>query len=229
MGNYQIVLEFIYFLIAAVTFVPLFKKIGLSPILGYLFAGIVIGPWMFGLIAEPSSITEFAEIGIILLFFVIGLEISPRRLIALKNKIFIYGTFQVLLTTTILTTGLYLCKIPFQASFVIGFALAISSTAYALNVLKSRNEITYSYGQASVGILLFQDLIVIPVLAMIPLLSPYSDGSIVFNWVDMFKSASIFVTVVVFSFYLFKPFMRFFLGFLVAVSIIYLPSPFLIS
>ncbi|OFZ49049.1 MAG: hypothetical protein A2381_15730 [Bdellovibrionales bacterium RIFOXYB1_FULL_37_110] len=194
-SDHLAILELTYCLIAAVTLVPLFNKLGLGSVLGYLFAGILLGPWGFQFVTQNDSVIALSDIGIIFLFFVIGLEISPQRLIALRDKIFIHGASQVFITTALLTLGLYLYKFSIHQSLLIGFALAISSTAYALNFLKDSNDIAHNYGQISMGILLFQDIIVIPMLLVIPLMSPTFSGSVVLSWSGILQSLGLFALV----------------------------------
>ena len=187
-SDHLAILEFTYCLIAAVTLVPLFNKLGLGSVLGYLFAGILLGPWGFQFVTQNDSVIALSDVGIIFLFFVIGLEISPQRLVALRDKIFIHGASQVLLTTALFTLSLYLYQFSLPQSLLIGFALAISSTAYALNFLKDSNDIAHNYGQISMGILLFQDIIVIPMLLVIPLMSPTFSGIAVLSWSAILQS-----------------------------------------
>ena len=192
-SDHLAILELTYCLIAAVTLVPLFNKLGLGSVLGYLFAGILLGPWGFQFVTQNDSVIALSDIGIIFLFFVIGLEISPQRLLALRDKIFIHGSSQVLLTTALFTLSLYLYQFSIYQSVVIGFALAISSTAYALNFLKDSNDIAHNYGQISMGILLFQDIVVIPMLLVIPLMSPSFHGTALLSWSKIFQSVGLFI------------------------------------
>ena len=209
MVDHQIVLKLLYCLLAAVAIIPFFTRLGLGSILGYLVAGIILGPWGCKFVTDSNSLAVFSELGIVLLFFIIGLEVSPHRLMALRNKIFVYGSLQMLITSSVIGIILYLCHVPLRESLIIAFALAISSTAYALNLLKKNNEISLSYGQASMGILLFQDLIVIPILLLIPLLSAHADTSILFNWPALLKSCLIFLLVATATVYPLKTFINY--------------------
>lgn len=160
------------FLAAAVLFVPLFKRLGLGAVLGYLAAGLAIGPGGFGLIGDVESILHISEFGVVLLLFVIGLELQPARLWALRTSVFGIGGLQVLLCTIALggaALGFGLDPVP---ALVVGFGLAMSSTALVLQMLGERKELTDRHGRAAFAILLFQDLSVIPFLALIPLLAP---------------------------------------------------------
>lgn len=151
-------------LAAAVIAVPLFRRYGLSAVLGYLVAGVIVGPWALGLIRGPHEVLRFSEMGVVFLLFVIGLELQPSRLWALRRPIFGSGTLQVALTTIVLTLlGLLFGLRPVTA-LIAGFGLSMSSTAFVLQMLAERKELGTSQGRTSFAILLFQDLAVIPVL-----------------------------------------------------------------
>lgn len=171
------------FLAAAVLAVPLFKRLGLGSVLGYLAAGVVIGPTGLGLIHQVESTMRFAEFGVVLLLFIIGLELEPARLWRLRGAVFGLGGAQVVLTTITLGAVAALLGVPWRAAMVAGVALAMSSTAFATQILGEKHELTSPHGRAAFGILLFQDLAAIPVLAAVPLLGgqaarPGDDGSI---------------------------------------------------
>ncbi|MAZ19211.1 MAG: potassium transporter TrkA [Ahrensia sp.] len=152
----------------AVVAAPLFKRIGLGTVLGYLAAGIVIGP-IGRMITESEEILNVAELGVVFLLFVIGLEIKPSRLWELRRDIFGLGLTQVVLTGIALTAlAMAIPGFDFGASVVIGFGLALSSTAFALQVLEERGEINRRHGRKSFAILLFQDLAIVPLLAVLP-------------------------------------------------------------
>lgn len=160
------------FLVAAVFFVPLFRWLRLSSILGYVAAGMVIGPWGFGLIADVHSIMHASEFGVVLLLFVIGLELQPSRLWVLRRAVFGVGSAQVALTTLLIGAVAWLLGNDVVSAGVMGFGLALSSTALVLQVLAERNQLKSNHGRAAFGILLFQDLAVLPMLAVLPLISP---------------------------------------------------------
>ncbi|MDH3596312.1 MAG: monovalent cation:proton antiporter-2 (CPA2) family protein [Rhodospirillales bacterium] len=164
------------FLGAAVLAVPLSKRAGLGSVLGYLAAGAVIGPSVLGLISDVEAILHFAEFGVVLLLFVIGLELQPGRLWVMRKSIFGLGGAQVLLTAALLALGGAALGLPFVASVVASLALALSSTAFALQILAERNQLTTRHGRAAFSILLFQDLAVIPILALVPLLGAAPEG-----------------------------------------------------
>jgi monovalent cation:proton antiporter-2 (CPA2) family protein len=166
------------FLAAAVVAVPLFKKLGLGSVLGYLAAGLIIGPSVLGLVWDVDNILHFAEFGVVLLLFIIGLELQPSRLWEMRKAVFGVGGFQVGVSGLVLGGVALAFGLSWQAALVIGLALALSSTAFAMQVLSERGELGKPHGRSSFGVLLFQDLAAIPVLAIIPLLAPASDGGL---------------------------------------------------
>ena len=158
------------FLSAAVVCVAFMKRLGFAAVLGYLVAGVVIGPWGLRLIVEAGNVRHLAEFGVVLLLFVIGLELQPNRLWALRRPIFGLGTAQLLATGTVLTgAGMALGLDPVSAA-VAGFGLALSSTAFVLQLLAEKRELVSAHGRAGFAILLLQDIAVIPMLAMVPML-----------------------------------------------------------
>mgnify|MGYP001627263152 CR=1 FL=1 len=158
------------YLAAAVIAVPLSRAIGLGSILGYLAAGIVIGPWGLGLVRNVEDILHFAEFGVVLMLFLIGLELEPRRLWSMRRPIFGWGSAQVLGCTALLFGAGLLLGASWKISLVAALGLALSSTAIALQVMAERNLLPTSSGRAGFSILLFQDVAAIPILALVPLL-----------------------------------------------------------
>ncbi|MFZ0693572.1 MAG: monovalent cation:proton antiporter-2 (CPA2) family protein [Alphaproteobacteria bacterium] len=158
-------------LLAAVIAVPLFKKLRLGAVLGYLAAGLALGPHGFSLIDDPESMVQVSRFGVVLLLFVIGLELKPQRLWVMRRQVFGLGGAQVVLTGFVFAIIGVALGIPPEAAGVAGFGLALSSTAFVLPLLAERNEINTPYGRASFAILLFQDLAVIPALAFLPLMA----------------------------------------------------------
>ncbi|HUH49340.1 MAG TPA: monovalent cation:proton antiporter-2 (CPA2) family protein [Mycoplana sp.] len=155
----------------AVLAAPIFKKLGLGTILGYLAAGVVIGP-ILHYIHDGEEILGVAELGIVFLLFIIGLELQPSRLWQMRREIFGLGTAQVLATGLVLTPLVLLMGVEeWQAALIIGFGLALSSTAFALQILDEKGDTNTRYGQRSFSLLLFQDLAIVPLLALIPLLA----------------------------------------------------------
>ena len=167
-------LQAIIYLASAVVCVPLAKKLGLSSILGYLFAGIVIGPFVLGFIGkEGEDIMHFAEFGVVMMLFLIGLELEPGKFWKMRRFILGMGSTQMFLTTILIFTGcLALFDWTWQGSLSISLALALSSTAIVLQALKEKGLSNTSTGRSSFAILLFQDISVIPILAFLPLLAP---------------------------------------------------------
>ncbi|WP_041376992.1 glutathione-regulated potassium-efflux system protein KefC [Polaromonas naphthalenivorans] len=161
--------SFIY-LAAAVVAVPLAKKLGLGSIIGYLAAGIAIGPWGLGLVTNVQDILHFAEFGVVLMLFLIGLELEPQRLWSLRRPIFGWGSAQLLSCAGLLTGTAMAFGIHWTTALVAGLGLALSSTAIALQSINERNLMRTSSGQAGFSILLFQDVAAIPILALLPLL-----------------------------------------------------------
>jgi glutathione-regulated potassium-efflux system protein KefB len=158
------------FLLAAVIAVPLFRRFGLGAVLGYLVAGVAIGPHVLQLGPDPEATLAISEFGVVMLLFIIGLELSPARLWVMRRQVFGIGSLQVLLST-VLIAGVLLLLLPgWKAAVVIGMGLALSSTAVGLQLLSERGELNARHGRLGFAILLFQDIIAIPLLAAIPLL-----------------------------------------------------------
>lgn len=158
-------------LIAAVLAVVVFKRLKLGSVLGYLAAGLVIGPWGIRLITDVRSILHFSEFGVVLLLFLIGLELNPSRLWIMRRAVFGLGGAQVAATALVLGGLGTLFGAPPLPSFIAGFGLALSSTAFVLPILAEKNQLATSHGTASFAILLFQDLAVIPLMVVLPMLS----------------------------------------------------------
>jgi glutathione-regulated potassium-efflux system protein KefB len=162
----------VVFLFAAVLTVPLAKRLQLGAVLGYLFAGVIIGPSVLGLIGNPQSVSHISELGVVLLLFIIGLELSPRRLWVMRKSVFGVGLAQVLLTGTVIgVLALFVFGQPLNSAIVLGLGLALSSTAFGLQSLAERKELTSPHGRLAFAILLFQDIAAIPLIAMVPLLA----------------------------------------------------------
>src|SRR5450631_2930719 len=159
------------FLAAAVIAIPIFRRFKLGSVLGYLTAGIIIGPASLGLINSVETTQSIAQFGIVLLMFVIGLELQPSRLWVLRRSIFGLGTAQVAATTLCVGTAAYFAfEQSWQSALTIGFALSMSSTALALQLLAERGQLNSQFGRSAFSILLFQDVSVMPALALLPLL-----------------------------------------------------------
>jgi monovalent cation:proton antiporter-2 (CPA2) family protein len=175
--------EAVVYLGASVVLVPLFIRARLGAVLGYLAAGILIGPSFLGLVADPEQVLQFAEFGIVLLLFVIGLELQPSRLWALRRDIFGLGALQVVLCGVALT-GLILLLTSFtwQAALVVGLPLGLSSTALVVQLLNERNIAGTSFGERSFSMLLFQDLAIVPLLTIAAALSRMPDPDALPGW-----------------------------------------------
>lgn len=193
------------FLLAAVVAVPLFKRLRLGAVLGYLAAGIVIGPWGLGLITGVDRILQVSEFGVVLLLFVIGLELQISRLRLLRNAVFGLGGAQVLLTTAILAGLAHVNGWSLTTSLVIGFGLSMSSTALVLQLLSERSELVSRHGRAGFGMLLFQDLAVIPFLAVLPMLAGHHSGV---KWASVAEVLVALTTLVIVGRYLLRPVFR---------------------
>src|SRR5574343_2011772 len=159
------------YLSAAVIAVPVSKALGLGSIIGYLAAGIAIGPWGLGWVSEVEDILHFAEFGVVLMLFLVGLELEPRRLWLLRRPIFGWGSAQVLGCAVVLFAVGCAAGAPWRVSLVAALGLALSSTAIALQVFGERKLLKTASGQAGFSILLFQDVAAIPILALLPLLA----------------------------------------------------------
>lgn len=168
----SILLQAFVYLLASVIAVPIAKRLGLGSVLGYLIAGVAIGP-VFGLVgSETADIQHFAEFGVVMMLFIVGLELEPRALWAMRNQLFGLGGLQVVLTTAAITLGVSLLfGLDWRMALAIGFVFSLSSTAIVLQSLGEKGLLKTDGGQASFSVLLAQDIAVIPMLAVIPLLA----------------------------------------------------------
>ncbi len=166
----SLIAQIAVFLGATVLVIPLFRRLRLSSILGYLAAGVVIGPWGLRIVQDTEGVMHIAEFGVVLLLFVIGLELQPSRLRAMRKAVFGVGLAQVVVTTAVLTLIALALGLPSNAALVTAFALSLSSTPLVLQLLAERQQLNTHYGRSSFAILLFQDIAVMPMLAILPLL-----------------------------------------------------------
>ncbi|NJC09643.1 monovalent cation:proton antiporter-2 (CPA2) family protein [Polymorphobacter fuscus] len=191
--------EAVVYLGASVVLVPLFIRFKLGAVLGYLAAGIIIGPSLLGLVSEPEQVLKFAEFGIVLLLFVIGLELQPSRLWALRRDIFGLGAAQVILCGLALT-GLVMAMTSFtwQAALVVGLPLGLSSTALVMQLLNERKIAGTAFGERSFSMLLFQDLAIVPLLTIVAALSRVPDPDALPGWqmAAMTVAALVFLVLV---------------------------------
>ncbi|GLO28445.1 MULTISPECIES: monovalent cation:proton antiporter-2 (CPA2) family protein [Pseudomonas] len=161
----------VVFLLAVVLLVPLAQRLKMGAVPGYLLAGILIGPSVFGLLNNPDNVARLSEMGVVMLLFVIGLELSPRRLWGMRRALFGVGSLQVGLSALVLGLLAYwLFGQSKPAAIVLGLGLALSSTAFGLQVLAERKDLGKPHGRLAVAILLFQDIAAIPLIAVVPLL-----------------------------------------------------------
>jgi len=195
------------FLGTAVVVVPLFRRLKLGAVLGYLAAGAIIGPWGLGVVPHAEATLDFAELGVVLLLFLVGLELEPSRLWALRQPVFGLGGAQVLLTGVVLTGIAQWQGQGWQAAMVVGFGLAMSSTAIVLAWLGERGELSSASGRRAFAILLFQDLAVIPLIALLPLLAPEKMGA-ANAWGLAGKGVAAIVLVIVVSRLLVRPLLK---------------------
>tara|TARA_R110002096_G_scaffold75732_19_gene178941 strand:- start:7516 stop:9375 length:1860 start_codon:yes stop_codon:yes gene_type:complete len=196
-GNESLFTEPLILLGAAALAVPIFKRLGFGSVLGYLAAGVIIGPF-FKLITDAESILKVAELGVVLLLFVIGLELKPSRLWSMRRDIFGLGSAQVVLTGAALSGLVYLFGKSWQFSIVVGLGLALSSTAIAMQTLNERGELSQPYGQKSFSILLLQDLAIVPLLALVAFVAPYrNESGESLGWTSAFMELGMIVGSVV--------------------------------
>lgn len=178
------------YLLAAVIAVPIFKRLGLGGVLGYLVAGIAIGPSGIGLTQDPKSVLHFAEFGVVLLLFLVGLELNPKKLWALRVPIIGMGALQVVITGAVVMAIALLFKIDWRVALVAGIAFAMSSTAIALASLEERNLLNTAGGQSAFSVLLLQDLAVIPALLVLAVLAPDKAAGAL-NWMGVAKAVGL--------------------------------------
>ena len=206
MENNLLVNALIY-LVAAVIAVPLAKRLGLGAVLGYLLAGMAIGPWGLRLIDRVDDILHFSEFGVVLLLFLIGLELDPKRLWSMRKPIFGWGGAQVGAVSALLFGTALLLGLEWRAALIAALGLSLSSTAIALATLSERNLMKTPAGTAGFAILLFQDIAAIPMIAIVPLLGGVGasgDG----GWIGAAKVISVIVALIVGGRFLIRPVLR---------------------
>ncbi|WP_319784241.1 monovalent cation:proton antiporter-2 (CPA2) family protein [Oceanisphaera sp. IT1-181] len=199
----------VIFLLTAVLMVPLAKRLKLGAVLGYLLGGVLIGPSVLGLISQPDSISQLSELGVVMLMFIIGLELSPRRLWVMRRAVFGAGLAQVLIT------GLILGAVAWQGfgqgwktALILGFGLALSSTAMGLQLLAERKEMSSPHGRQAFAILLFQDIAAIPLIAIVPALGAAQATSSGGGIMHLLQVAASIGLVVIGGRYLLRPVFR---------------------
>jgi glutathione-regulated potassium-efflux system protein KefB len=190
-----------------VLIVPIAARLGIGAVLGYLLAGIAIGPWGLGFISDVEEILHFSELGVVFLMFIIGLELNPSKLWALRRSIFGVGAAQVLISAAILGGLLWLTDFSWQAAVIGGIGLAMSSTAMALQLMRDKGMNRSESGQLGFSVLLFQDLAVIPALALVPLLAGGDSGHV--DWLKVGMKVLAFGGMLIGGRYLLRPILRF--------------------
>lgn len=197
----------VVYLFAAVIAVPIAARLGIGAVLGYLLAGIAIGPWGLGFISDVEEILHFSELGVVFLMFIIGLELNPSKLWQLRRSIFGVGAAQVILSAAVLGGLLYLTDFSWQAATIGGIGLAMSSTAMALQLMRDKGMNRNESGQLGFSVLLFQDLAVIPALALVPLLAGNDSGHT--DWMKVGIKVLAFAGMLIGGRYLLRPILRF--------------------
>ncbi|HST28862.1 MAG TPA: monovalent cation:proton antiporter-2 (CPA2) family protein [Rudaea sp.] len=199
----------VMFLAAAVIAVSVSRRAGLGAVLGYLAAGAVIGPHVLGLTPDMSQATQFSELGVIFLLFIIGLELSPQRLWVMRRAVFGAGTAQVTASALLLGGVAWLAGVQRNSALIIGLGLALSSTALGIQILAERKELASPHGRLAFAILLFQDLAAIPILALIPLLGTHAAStSSSANALTVAKIIAVIAAIIIGGRWLLRPVFR---------------------
>ncbi len=207
-GSPNFMLQATIFLGAALLFVPLGKRFGIATVLGYLITGLILGPSVLDVAGDAESLLHFSEFGVVMLLFIIGLELQPSRLWALRRSIFLFGGLQVGLTGILLMGILYqFFALQIDTAFIVGFGLALSSTAFVIQILNEKQQLSSTHGRAAFTTLLFQDIAVIPLLAVIPFLSGVREQS--YDLIYFGKVFAVFAGLIFASRYIIRPFFKF--------------------
>ncbi|MFC3107674.1 glutathione-regulated potassium-efflux system protein KefC [Undibacterium arcticum] len=206
--EHSLLLNGLIYLTAAVLAVPLAKRLGLGAVLGYLLAGIAIGPWGLRLIENVEDILHFSEFGVVLLLFMIGLELDPKRLWSLRRPIFGWGSAQLAACSAVLTLAALLLGVDWRTALIAALGLSLSSTAIALATLQERNLKSTPAGSAAFAILLLQDIAAIPMIAIIPLLGVAVAGSAGHGWLGALKVLAVIAALIFSSRHLLRPLLR---------------------
>ena len=205
--QHSLLFNALIYLLAAVVAVPVAKRLGLGAVLGYLLAGMAIGPWGLRLITEVEDILHFSEFGVVLLLFLIGLELDPKRLWALRKPIFGWGSAQVGAVSALLFGAGLLLGMDWRAALIAALGLSLSSTAIALATLGERNLLKTPAGSTGFSILLFQDIAAIPMIAIVPLLGGVgaAGGN---GWLGAAKVFGVIAGLIVAGRFLMRPVLR---------------------
>ena len=196
------------YLAAAVVAVPLAKALGLGAIIGYLAAGIAIGPWGLKLVTDPEQMLHFAEFGVVLMLFLVGLELEPRRLWALRKPIFGWGSVQLFGSAALMGLIAVVWGLDWRLALAAALGLAMSSTAIGLGVLNERNLMATSSGQSVLSVALLQDVAAIPILALLPLLAVSDVHASGGGWLGAAKALAVIVAIVLGGRLLLRPALR---------------------
>ena len=200
--------EAIIYLVAAIIAVPISKRLGFGSVLGYLAAGIIIGPFGLRFIRDPEHILHFAELGVVFLLFIIGLELQPSRLWVLRRMVFGLGSAQVVLSAIVIGLLAWTYGFTPTAAAVSGLILALSSTAFVLQLLAEKKQLTTVHGRAAFSILLFQDLAVIPLIALLPLIGSGTSGENQFDPLMVGISLASIAGLIIGGHFLLRPLLR---------------------
>src|SRR6188768_2986100 len=181
---------------AMVVAVPLFRRLGLGSVLGYLTAGLVIGPFGLGLFTDPQAILHVAELGVVMFLFIIGLEMRPSRLWSLRREIFGLGVFHVAVCAFLLTMVGIVAGFPASVSFVAAAGFVLTSTASVMQILEEAGATAEPKGQRIVSILLLEDLAIVPLLALVAFLAPSAPGDVTTTLADRFIDVGIGIAAI---------------------------------
>lgn len=202
---HDLLLTPIVFLLTAVLLIPLAQRLGLGSVLGYLLGGCIIGPWGLALVRNIDVISHVAEIGVVLMLFLIGLELQPKKLLEMRTIVFGGGTLQVAVCGIVLAACAYFVGLPWAAALVAGLTLSLSSTAIAVQSMQETHLVNTPAGKCAFAILLFQDMAAMPLLVLVPLLGTKSSGEGGFNWLF---AASALIAVFLLGRYAMRPCLR---------------------
>ena len=219
-GGHSLLVQALVYLAAGVVSVPIAKRLGLGSVLGYLIAGVLVGPFLLNLVGEPAEVQRFAEFGVVILLFLIGLEVRPALLWQMRTTIFGLGAVQLLGTAALVAGASMIFGLDWRVGAAVGLILAMSSTAIVLQSLEEKGLRQGPVGEASFGVLLFQDLAVIPLFALLPLLAPVGspmglgreqEGMLSFlpGWAQALAQLAAIAAVVMGGRYLTRPMFRF--------------------
>lgn len=207
MNHSDFLVQAAIYLTSAIILVPIFKRLGLGSVLGYLIAGILIGPFALKLIADPEHVLHFAEFGVVLMLFLIGLELESQKVWALRKLLFGLGGMQVTVTIALVTVVAHLLHFSWPEALIIGMGVAMSSTAIGLTALIEKKQLHTQGGQAAFATLLFQDLSVIPLFMVLAFIAPHKTASGFDVWA-VTQSIAVIAAIVLASKTVLRPIMR---------------------